>query len=139
MIDRLRADSARAIAYDFQLRDETDPTDDNALFEAVGRANGVVLATATWEPGSTPILGGDREPAPRPRRAASINFPNPPHAGGIFRRVCPTPTAACARSAAVAAERAMGHPVDRSRFSGDGAWIDFAGGRARSKTVLLAT
>ena len=138
VIDTLRRDGARVIAYDFQFENETDPTDDNALFEAIGRANGVVLATATvGANGSTPILGGDENLRRVHAVAASINFPKSAARGGVFRRL-PYSDRGLRTLAVVAAERAMGHPVDRSRFSGDGAWIDFAGPAGTVKTVPLA-
>ncbi len=138
VIDTLRRDGARVIAYDFQFENETDPTDDNALFEAIGRANGVVLATATVGPnGTTPILGGDANLRRVHAVAASINFPKSAARGGVFRRL-PYSDRGLRTLAVVAAERAMGHPVDRSQFSGDGAWIDFAGPAGTVKTVPLA-
>ena len=138
VIDTLRRDGARVVAYDFQFENETDPTDDNALFEAIGRANGVVLATATVGPnGTTPILGGDANLRRVHAVAASINFPKSAARGGVFRRL-PYSDRGLRTLAVVAAERAMGHPVDRSQFSGDGAWIDFAGPAGTVKTVPLA-
>src|ERR1700722_10019391 len=46
VIDHLRKAGARVIAMDMEFTHPTDEADDNALFEAVGRAHGrVVLAT----------------------------------------------------------------------------------------------
>ena len=45
LIDRLKADGARAIVYDVQFTEPTKPAEDNALLEAVDRAGNVVLAT----------------------------------------------------------------------------------------------
>ncbi len=61
VIDRLRRAGAKAIAIDLEFTQETDPADDNALIEAIGRAHGkVVLAATEVEPphGRTDVLGG---------------------------------------------------------------------------------
>src|SRR4051812_31012176 len=44
-IDRLRQAGARLIVYDLQFTEPTNPRDDLALYDAVARARGVVLAT----------------------------------------------------------------------------------------------
>ena len=38
VLDNLRKDGAKAIAFDVQFTEQTDPRDDNALIDAVGRA-----------------------------------------------------------------------------------------------------
>ena len=45
MIDRLKQDGARVIAYDVQFTEPTVVAEDNALIEAIGRAGNVVLST----------------------------------------------------------------------------------------------
>jgi adenylate cyclase len=61
VIDNLRKAGAQVIAMDMEFTQQTDPTDDNALIEAVGRAHGkVVLATVNvTSEGGTAILGGE--------------------------------------------------------------------------------
>jgi adenylate cyclase len=60
VIDALRRAGAKVIAFDVQFTERSDPADDNALIEAVGRAGNVVLATTEVGPhGSTNVLGGD--------------------------------------------------------------------------------
>jgi len=61
VIDRLRRGGARVVATDLEFTNQTDPADDNALIEAVGRAHGkVVLATVNvTSGGGTAILGGE--------------------------------------------------------------------------------
>jgi adenylate cyclase len=61
VIDHLRRGGARTIAMDIEFAQQTDPADDNALIEAVGRAHGrVVLATVdVTSRGETKILGGE--------------------------------------------------------------------------------
>ena len=59
-IDRLRNAGARVIAYYVQFTEETKPREDLALFDAVARAPGTVLATTETDGrGHTQILGGD--------------------------------------------------------------------------------
>jgi len=61
LIDRLRRDGARVIAYDVQFTEPTVAREDNALIEAVDRAYGrVVLSTTEVDAhGHTNIFGGD--------------------------------------------------------------------------------
>ncbi len=59
VIDHLLAAGAKLIAFDIQFTQPTDPTDDNALIEAVNRAHNMVLATeAVAAHGQTGVLGG---------------------------------------------------------------------------------
>jgi adenylate cyclase len=60
VIDRLRAAGARVIALDLEFTHETDPTDDNALIEAIGRAHGktVLAASEVARDGTTDVFGG---------------------------------------------------------------------------------
>ena len=61
VIDRLRAAGAKAIAMDIEFAHPTDPRDDYALADAIGRAHGrmVLAATEIGPGGSTGILGGE--------------------------------------------------------------------------------
>jgi adenylate cyclase len=137
VIATLRQDGARAIGYDLQFLNQTTAADDNALFRALGQAGGVVLATATVGPGgSSPILGGDANLRRVHALAASINFPRSAARGGVVRRL-PYSQQGLRSFAVAVAERATGHPIDHSRFSSDGAWIDFAGPAGTIKTVSL--
>jgi adenylate cyclase len=59
VIDHLRAAGAKVIAFDIQFTQQTDPYDDNALIEALGRARPTVLSTtAVAGNGTTGVLGG---------------------------------------------------------------------------------
>ena len=70
VIDRLRAAGAREIVYDVQFTEPTDDREDLALYDALGRAGGRVLATTETDGhGHTNVLGGDANLAPHPRRA----------------------------------------------------------------------
>jgi CHASE2 domain-containing sensor protein len=124
IIDRLRADGARAIVYDVQFTEPTDERDDLALFESIRRARDVVLAaTEVDSRGHTNVLGGDANVARAHAVAAAANLPG--EDGGIIRRY---PYSLLGlKSMAVAAAHVVGDPVPASRFSNDRALIDFRG------------
>jgi adenylate cyclase len=58
VIDRLLAAGAKLIAFDVQFTEQTDPTDDNALINAVNKAHNMVLATTIVYHGATNVFGG---------------------------------------------------------------------------------
>ncbi|MCW2967088.1 MAG: adenylate/guanylate cyclase with Chase sensor, partial [Solirubrobacteraceae bacterium] len=123
MIDLLRRDGAKVIAYDFQFTQQTDAADDNALFRAVARAGNVVLGTTiVGAHGQQTILGkgGTR------RAHALAGSTNLPTTSGSIRRF-PHDDHGLPSFAVAAAQAALGRPVGRSRFPGGSAWIDFAG------------
>ena len=74
-IDRLRADGARVIVYDVQFTTPTTPPQDLALYNAVARARGTVLATSEMtNTGQTDVLGGNAQLAAVGAEAASSNL-----------------------------------------------------------------
>jgi HD-GYP domain-containing protein (c-di-GMP phosphodiesterase class II) len=124
VIDRLRRLGARKVIYDVQFTEATSPTEDMALYEAIGRFPGTILATTeTDSHGHTNVLGGDENLAQVRATAAMATFPI--MAGGEIARVEPdrdgVPTVA------VAAARSLGRRVAPSSFEDGGAWIDFRG------------
>jgi adenylate cyclase len=138
VIDTLRRDGAKVIAYDFQFINETRVADDNALFKAIADAGNVVLATATvGAHGSNPVLGGAVGQRAAHATVASINFPRSAARRGVIRRL-PYSTSGLQTLAVAAAAKATGRPIDESRFSGDGAWIDFAGPAGTVRTVSFS-
>ena len=83
VIDRLRRDGARTIAYDVQFTEPTVPREDGALLDAVASAGHVVLATTeVGTGGHTNVFGGDKVVREVGARAASALFP-----GEVVRRV----------------------------------------------------
>ncbi|MFT4034300.1 MAG: CHASE2 domain-containing protein [Patulibacter sp.] len=126
MIDRLRRAGARLIAYDVQF---TEPSgrdaDDLALFDAVARAPGTVLATAESDAdGHTRVLGGDEQLKEIGARAASSTFPS--DTGGVIRRYARENTQLDTLAVAVADQ--LGRTPGHDRFERDGtALIDFRG------------
>ena len=125
-IDMLRRDGAKVIAYDFQFTEQTNPRDDGDLLDAVANAGNLVLVTAFSDHGRTTILGGNDTLRQLHAIPSSSSTPPSGTRGGVYRRI-PYEVQGLKGVAVATAERATGRPVDRSRFSGDGAWIDFAG------------
>jgi CHASE2 domain-containing sensor protein len=86
LIDRLRRDGARAIAYNIQFIGSTTPREDAALAAAVARARNVALAATEIDTdGRTQVLGGDdilRELHARPGDA-NLEVSS----GGVIRRL----------------------------------------------------
>ncbi|MCW3023614.1 MAG: hypothetical protein JWR30_2936 [Conexibacter sp.] len=124
VLDELRRLGARTVVYDVQFTERTTDTEDVALFDALGRFPGTILATTETDAhGHTNVLGGDANLATVHARAAMATFPI--MAGGAIARVesrrdgVPT--------VAVAAAEALGQRVDRAAFESGGAWIDFRG------------
>jgi adenylate cyclase len=127
VIDRLRAAGARVVAYDFEFAQPTSVREDNALIRAVARAGSVVLAaTRIAADGDVDVFDGAENVRRARAVAGSTNFPPAAARGGVIRRV-PYAERGVRSFAVAAAERARGTAVDPRPFSGDGAWIDFAG------------
>jgi len=123
-VDALRAAGARGIVYDVQFSEPTRARDDLALYDALGRAGGAVLAaTATDARGDVPIFGGRENLRAIGAEAASAAFVTAdrdrflrfPYAAGRLP------------SLAVAAARRAGRPLRPSDFEAGGAWIDYRG------------
>jgi adenylate cyclase len=133
VIDALRQAGAKAIVYDVQFTEQTDPRDDNALIDAVGRARNVVLATTQVDArGHTNVLGGDAVLRQLHARAGNALLPNDP--GGVLRRVAYS-VGGLKTLSVQAAEVATGRPVPRSKFNGRPAWIDYRGLPGRFDTI----
>lgn len=127
MIDILRRDGAKVIAYDFQFTQASPVADDNALFLAIRRAGNVVLGTTIVGPrGQTNGLLIARNLRAVRAVAASTNFPPRAHRAGVIRRL-PHDERGLPSFAVATAQAYLGRPLDRKGFAGDGAWIDFAG------------
>jgi CHASE2 domain-containing sensor protein len=124
-IDRLRAAGARAIVYDVQFTEQTEPRQDLALYDAVARAGHVVLATTEiGDGGATNVLGGDENLRSARAWAAAANLPTSP--GGVIRRVQES-IAGLDTIAVRTAENLSGRRPDPSLFAGGGALIDYRG------------
>ncbi len=124
-IDALRRAGAREIVYDVQFTEPTRVREDLALYRAIGRAGGAVLATSESDGrGRTNVLGGDENLARVGARAAASDLLN--DAGGAITRL-PREVNGLETMAVVAARRASGPRLSPDRFEDGGALIDFRG------------
>jgi CHASE2 domain-containing sensor protein len=123
-VDALRRAGARAIVYDVQFTEPTKPRDDLALYDALDRAGGAVLATSeTDENGHSNVLGGDENLAAIGARAAASNLPD--EAGGVIRHF--GYSMGGMDTMAVALAKRLGRSVQPSDFAAGGSYIDFRG------------
>jgi adenylate cyclase len=139
VIDRLSAAGAKVIAEDIQYTEPTTPMpgcgalcsrladkEDEALAESVYNADRknskVVLSTTeVGKDGSTYVLGGNARLLGA--RVANGNYI--PDVDGVIRRFR-YQIDGLETLPLVAAERALGHPIDPSALPDKRAWIDFA-------------
>jgi adenylate cyclase len=134
VLNSLRRDGARAIAFDVQFTEQTTPRDDNALVNAVAKTRRVVLATTEVDDkGRTAIFGGDQVLRSIGARAGNALLPN--DAGGTLRRTWYSVRGLKTLGIATA-EAAGGKRISPSDLGGDTAWIDYRGGPG---TILTAS
>ena len=127
VIDHLLAAGARLIAFDVQFTEPTDPTDDNALIEAVDRAHNMVLATdAVAAGGQTDVLGGNAVLRQVGARAANSTVIN--DSGGVLRDMQHSYQGIDTFGVAIASD-AAGHEISPELFGGaeHRVPIDYAG------------
>jgi serine/threonine-protein kinase len=138
VIDTLAAADPRAIAIDLQYTEATEVDDDNALIEAIDRAENVVLATTTTDDqGRTNVLGGDEVLSAIGARVGSALMPL--DSDGAIRRAA-YQVEGLESFAVVTAEVATNRQV--APFDERRTWIDYAGPprtlRAYSYSQVLA-
>jgi HD-GYP domain-containing protein (c-di-GMP phosphodiesterase class II) len=135
-IDALRAAGARKIVYDVQFTEPTRPGADAALFDAIARTPGTVLATSETDGrGGTALLGGDENMRTAHALAGASNVETEP--GGVIQRFGHA-VGGLRTLAVVAAERAGGPRLSADDFPDDGAWIDFRGPAETVPTVSFS-
>jgi adenylate cyclase len=135
LIDRLREDGARVIAYDVQFTEPTDPRDDNALVRAVERAHDVVLSTTEVNGrGESNIFGGEEIVKAVGARAGDTQIQS--DAGGELRRF-PVEVGGLT-GFPVATVEAAGEPVDLGDAGGPFPWIDYRGPPGTIESVSFA-
>jgi CHASE2 domain-containing sensor protein len=136
VLEHLRRAGARAVFYDVQFTEPTTPTEDGALFNALGGTGGAVLATTETDGhGHTNVLGGDANLALAHSSAAASNLPV--DLGGLIERV-PYALDGLSTAAVAVATRVQGHAPPRSWFGGGGAYIDYQGGPRTFPTLSFA-
>jgi CHASE2 domain-containing sensor protein len=129
-IDRIAAAHPKEIVYDVQFTEPTTPREDFALYHAIAKAGGAVLATSEVDDhGHTNVLGGDQNLARIHAQAATSNILNGSDGWGhtLVTRF-PYEISGVKALAVVAAERATGVAVAPSAFPAGGALIDYRGG-----------
>ena len=138
-IDRIARDRPRAIAYDIQFTEPTEPAEDEALIAAVEAAGPgrVVLGTTEVDArGRSNIFGDDalvREIGARPGSALALRDP-----AGVIRRYQRAPEG-LTNFAVATAETARGRPLDAGFPGEDGsAYIDFRGPPGTIETVSFS-
>jgi adenylate cyclase len=130
VIDHIAAGNPKAIAFDVQFTEATDPADDNALIKAVAKAGHVVLATTEVDAqGHANVFGGDA--VVRSVGATVGNAVLVPDPDGVLRRL-PYSTQGLTSFAVAAAEVARGRKI--ARPPAGASWIDFAGPPGTVKT-----
>jgi CHASE2 domain-containing sensor protein len=133
VVDNLHAAGAKAIVYDVQFTEPTKPKEDLALYDALGRAGGAILATTeVGDHGDTRVLGGDENLRQIHSRAAAANLDDGER--GVISRFPPA-VAGLPTLAVAAAERVTGRPIDPSAFADGNALIDYRGGRHTFPTL----
>jgi response regulator RpfG family c-di-GMP phosphodiesterase len=131
-IDALRKAGARRIVYDVQFTEPTSEREDLALFDAVRRADGVVLATTETDgQGGTNVLGGDDNVQAAGAHAAAANLET--DRGGVIHRF--PYSAGGLPSVGVVAS---GGKLSPAQFGEQGAWIDYAGPRGTIPTYSFS-
>jgi adenylate cyclase len=130
-ISRLSRDGARVIAYDVQFTEPSNPSDDQALADAIARAGNVVLATTVVnDRGGTNVFGGDEVLRELDARAAHAGLTT--DSGRVVRRMSREIDGLETFSVA-AVERSQGRQVPDGDFP-EPAWIDYHG-RTNVRTV----
>ena len=133
--DRLRRAGAAEIVFDIQFTEPTSEREDLALYRAIERAGGAVLATSeSDEEGNTNVLGGDENLRAVGAVAAAANLAH--EHDGIIRRF-PRAVGRLPSLAVTVAQRA-GRPVPADAFEDGDAWIDFRGGPGTIPTFSFA-
>jgi response regulator RpfG family c-di-GMP phosphodiesterase len=123
-VDALRRAGVRDIVYDVQFTEPTKPREDLALYDALDRAGGAVMATSETDgEGRSNVLGGDDNLAAIGARAAASNLPD--EEAGVIRRF--TAEMGGLDTIAMAVAKRQGLRVDREAFEAGGAYIDFRG------------
>jgi adenylate cyclase len=125
VIDALRRDGARLIAYDVEFTEATTEADDVALLDAAFRARPTVFAASKVDDrGKTRVFGGANVQRQVDAAVGSVNFRLDP--GGVYRHV-EYSIEGLKSFAVVAAEVAEKRTLRATDIGGRRALIDFAG------------
>src|SRR5579863_1802449 len=126
LIDALRRDGARTIAYDLVFDTGTDPYDDLALYRAVGGDHGHVvlaaIATARNGSGATYVLGGVAHQRAVGATVGSANII--PDSDGSITHIPEAIKGLQSFAYAAAVTSGLSTATLRSEFPGGSQWID---------------
>ena len=135
-VDRIHDAGASTIVYDVQFTEPTKESEDVALYDALGRAGGAVLATSESDGrGGTNVLGGDENLRTVNSRAAGSDLTND-STGAI--ESFPYAVRGLQSVGVVTAERVTGRPVDPKRFEDGQGRIDFRGPPGTIRTLSFS-
>ena len=124
LLERLRTDHPRLIAYDFQFIGHTASREDRALVAAVSAARPVLLGTHEDADGRALPVPAGVDPRRLGATPASVGVPT--DSDGKIRRMLYAPIELKSLDVA-AAELATGKRVGESHFPDNTAWIDYRG------------
>jgi adenylate cyclase len=125
VINTLRKDGAKVIAYDIQFTEPTSPGPDNALIEAVRRAGNVVLATVEVNKRHQGNVFGGVE-AQRYARAAVGDASYGVDPGATIRRMYYSPQGLVSFPV-LAAEKFLDTKITQKEMGGSSQWVDYVG------------
>jgi CHASE2 domain-containing sensor protein len=129
MIDRLRKDGAKTIAYDLIFDSRTDNTDDLDLLNAAARAHGrLVLAAQASDVngnGTTNVLGGIKNQRSAGFSVGTALFSE--DSDGAVRRLPEQVEGVQSFAVAAARDAGLSARALRADFDGGSQWIDFPG------------
>ena len=135
-VDALRKAGARLIVYDVQFTERTRRREDLALYDALGRAPGSVLATTETDgSGGTDVLGGNDNLKAIGALPAAANLTT--EAGGVIQRF-PHSVGGLPTLGVTAARADGGRALAPAAFPAGGAWIDFRGPPGTIPTVSFS-
>jgi CHASE2 domain-containing sensor protein len=129
MIDQLRRDGAKVIAFDLAFESASDNYDDLKLYNAAARAHGRLVLAATGSAidgsGATFVLGGVTHQRAAGVRVGSADFSVA--SDGAIRSVPAAISGTQSFAAATAVAAGVAPSVLASEFDGGSQWIDFPG------------
>ena len=135
VLDNLHRAGARMIAVDVQFTEASDPNDDFALYDAVGRDRPVVLSTTEVKGnGQTAILGGNANL--RKAGASPGDTVFHPDSDGIIRRMAYSIQGL--KTFGVVVAEVAGHPIAASTLHGPAVPIDYAYPAGTIPTISLS-
>ncbi|HEY1359535.1 MAG TPA: adenylate/guanylate cyclase domain-containing protein, partial [Thermoleophilaceae bacterium] len=136
LIDRLRRDGAKVIAYDVQFTEPTSVNEDNALIDAVDRAHNVVLATTEVdEHGRSNVFGDQSVVTDAGGKVGNASYVT--DSGGVIRRM-PYEVEKLKSFSVTAAEMFSGKGIKPSEVQKGGAWIDWHGPPGTVRSVSFS-